>query len=106
MSDRVGKKRSTITNYLRLLKLQPIVQAGLRDKMIGMGHARAIVNIDDEDIQLDLYQQIIEKDLSVRQVEEAVRRLREKRAGTTREKKKRPAFLLSLLRCAENFLTT
>lgn len=91
MSDRVGKKRSTITNYLRLLKLQPIIQAGLRDKMIGMGHARAIVNIDDEDIQLDLYQQIIEKDLSVRQVEEAVRKLREKRAGTT--SKAQPATL-------------
>ncbi len=81
MSDRVGKKRSTITNYLRLLRLQPIIQAGLRDKMIAMGHARAIVNIEDEDEQLNLYLQIIEKDLSVRQVEEAVRKLREERAG-------------------------
>ncbi len=84
MSDRVGKKRSTITNYLRLLRLQPIVQAGLRDKMIAMGHARAIVNIEDEDQQLDLYLQIIEKDLSVRQVEEAVRKLREQKSGTSR----------------------
>lgn len=83
MSDRVGKKRSTITNYLRLLRLQPIIQAGLRDKMIGMGHARAIVNIEDEDEQLNLYQEIIEKDLSVRQVEEAVRKLKDKRVGTT-----------------------
>lgn len=84
MSDRVGKKRSTITNYLRLLRLQPIVQAGLRDKMIAMGHARAIVNIEDEDQQLDLYLQIIEKDLSVRQVEEAVRKLKEQKLGTSR----------------------
>ena len=86
MSDRVGKKRSTITNYLRLLRLQPIIQAGLRDKMIGMGHARAIVNIQDEDLQLDLYQQIIEKDLSVRQVEDAVRKLKEERLGNVPKK--------------------
>jgi len=79
MSERVGKKRSTITNYLRLLKLQPLIQAGLRDKMISMGHARALINVADEDEQLDLYQTTIEKEWSVRQVEEAVRRLREKK---------------------------
>lgn len=78
MSGRVGKKRSTITNYLRLLKLQPIVQAGLRDKMISMGHARAIINVDNEDEQLDIYQDIIAKDLSVRQVEDVVRKLKVK----------------------------
>ncbi len=79
MSERVGKKRSTITNYLRLLKLQPIVQAGLRDKMISMGHARAIINVENEDEQLDIYEAIIAKDLSVRQVEDAVRKLKEKK---------------------------
>ncbi len=78
MSERVGKKRSTITNYLRLLKLQPIVQAGLRDKMISMGHARAIINIENEDEQLDIYQNIIAKDLSVRQVEDVVRKLKDR----------------------------
>lgn len=78
MSERVGKKRSTITNYLRLLKLQPIVQAGLRDKMITMGHARAIINIEDENEQLALYETIVAKDLSVRQVEDAVRKLKNK----------------------------
>ncbi len=78
MSGRVGKKRSTITNYLRLLKLQPIVQAGLRDKMISMGHARAIINVENEDEQLDIYQAIIAKDLSVRQVEDVVRKLKVK----------------------------
>lgn len=82
MSDRVGKKRSTITNYLRLLKLQPLVQAGLRDKMISMGHARALINIEDEDLQVDLYEQIIKKALSVRQVEEAARKLK---TGTTKK---------------------
>lgn len=78
MSERVGKKRSTITNYLRLLKLQPLIQAGLRDKMISMGHARAIVNVENEEEQLDIYRDIISKELSVRQVEDAVRRLKNK----------------------------
>jgi len=77
MSERVGKKRSTITNYLRLLKLQPLVQAGLRDKMISMGHARAIINVDNEEDQMTIYESIIAKDLSVRQVEEAVRKLKQ-----------------------------
>ncbi len=79
MSERVGKKRSTITNYLRLLKLQPIVQAGLRDKMITMGHARAIINVEDENEQLDIYESIVAKDLSVRQVEDAVRKLKSRK---------------------------
>ncbi len=78
MSDRVGKKRSTVTNYLRLLKLPPIVQAGIRDRMIGMGHARALVNLGDEEEQLNIYRDIVSKDLSVRQVEDLVRRKKEK----------------------------
>ncbi len=77
MSTRVGKKRSTITNYLRLLKLQPLIQAGLRDKMIAVGHARALINVANEEDQLNLYQEIIAKELSVRQVEEASRKLKE-----------------------------
>ena len=77
MSGRVGKKRSTITNYLRLLKLQPLIQAGLRDKMIAVGHARALINVASEDDQLNLYQEVIAKELSVRQVEDAARSLKE-----------------------------
>ena len=69
LSERVGKKRSTVSNYLRLLKLNPIIQAGIRDKMIAMGHARALVNILDEELQLDLYKCIISEGLSVRQTE-------------------------------------
>lgn len=88
MSERVGKKRSTVTNYLRLLKLQPIIQAGLRDKMISMGHARAIINIADEDDQLKIYEEVIAKDLNVRQVEEAVRRMKE--SGGSKPGKKVP----------------
>jgi ParB family chromosome partitioning protein len=77
MSERVGKKRSTITNYLRLLKLQPLIQAGLRDKMISMGHARALVNLVNEEKQLELYHQTILKKWSVRQTEAAVRKAKE-----------------------------
>jgi ParB family chromosome partitioning protein len=87
MSTRVGKKRSTITNYLRLLKLQPLIQAGLRDKMIAVGHARALINISNEEDQINLYQEVIAKDLSVRQVEEATRKLKEGPSKTTQREK-------------------
>jgi len=70
LSERVGKKRSTVSNYLRLLNLNPIVQAGIRDRMISMGHARTLVNISDEEAQLDLYKAILTNNLSVRQTEE------------------------------------
>lgn len=70
LSEKVSKQRSTITNYLRLLKLPPEIQLGIRDKKIAMGHARALINIENEKTQLDIYREIIENDLSVRQVEE------------------------------------
>ncbi|MBP2832361.1 ParB/RepB/Spo0J family partition protein [Aquimarina sp. U1-2] len=75
LSDRVGKKRSTIANYLRLLKLDPIVQTGMRDGFISMGHGRALINIDDQQKQLDIYEKIIGKSLSVRDTENLVRSL-------------------------------
>ena len=74
LSERVGKKRSTIANYLRLLKLPAEIQLGLRDRLISMGHARALVNVPDPNVQLDIFQKIIKDDLSVRRVEELVRR--------------------------------
>ncbi len=73
LSERVGKKRSTISNYLRLLKLPADVQLGIRNKAISMGHARAIVNAGSEEIQSQIYNQIIEEGLSVRQVEQIVK---------------------------------
>jgi len=76
LGDRVGKKRSTVTNYLRLLKLPPDIQAALRDGQLSMGHARAIINVDTIDHQLDIYKKIIKDDLSVRKVEELVSRLK------------------------------
>jgi ParB family chromosome partitioning protein len=74
MSERVGKKRSTITNYLRLLKLDPIIQTGIRDGFISMGHGRAIIGIEDLDIQSDIYQKIVSQNLSVRDTEALVKK--------------------------------
>jgi len=73
LSDRVGKKRSTIANYLRLLKLDPIIQTGMRDNFISMGHGRALINVKDQNIQLDIYEKILNKNLSVRETEALVR---------------------------------
>lgn len=77
LSTRVGKKRSTVTNYLRLLKLDPIVQTGMRDGFLSMGHGRALINIEDSDIQLDIYERIIKNNLSVRQTEQIVQKLKD-----------------------------
>ena len=73
LGDRVGKNRSTVTNYLRLLKLPPDIQVALRDGKLSMGHARALISIEDVSLQLDIFNQIIKQDLSVRKVEELVR---------------------------------
>lgn len=73
MSDRVGKKRSTIANYLRLLKLDPVIQTGIRDGFITMGHGRAIINIEDHDAQTAIYQKIVSQNLSVRDTEALVK---------------------------------
>ena len=75
MSQRVGKKRSTITNYLRLLKLDPIIQTGMRDGFISMGHGRAMVNIDSQIDQLEVYEKVISNKLSVRATEQLVKNL-------------------------------
>ena len=77
LSERVGKKRSTIANYMRLLKLDPIIQTGIRDQFITMGHGRALVNISDSKLQIDLYKKIVKKGLSVRGVESLVKNLRD-----------------------------
>ena len=75
LSEQVGKKRATIANYLRLLKLPAQIQLAVRDKSISMGHARAILGIEDPDMQLMIFEQIIKYDFSVRKVEEIVREL-------------------------------
>lgn len=73
LSERIGKKRTTIANYLRLLKLPAEIQMGIRDKKIDMAHARTIVTLDDPTAQLEVYELILEEGLSVRKVEEYVR---------------------------------
>ncbi len=78
LGKRIGKSRSTISNYIRLLKLDPIIQAGVRDKMITMGHAKAIINISHQETQLNLYHLIIKNKLSVRETELIVRESRTK----------------------------
>lgn len=70
LSERIGKKRATVANFLRLLKLPAEVQLGLRDKRVDMGHARALLTIDKPSLQLKLYNEIIKQGLSVRKVEE------------------------------------
>lgn len=76
VANKVGQNRSTVVNYTRLLKLPPEVQVAIRDRQISMGHARAIINIDDIEDQLIILKEIIEKELSVRQVEQWVRDLK------------------------------
>jgi ParB family chromosome partitioning protein len=92
MSERVGKKRSTVANYLRLLKLPAEIQLSIRTRDISMGHARALVNIDDEKLQVTLSRRITKEGLSVRQVEEIVK---ESKAETSLALKKNPASNLS-----------
>jgi len=77
LSERVGKKRTTIANFLRLLNLPAEVQLGLRDKKLDMGHARAILSLDDTALQLKLYNETLKKGLSVRQVEQLAKQYQE-----------------------------
>ncbi|MEE9364928.1 MAG: ParB/RepB/Spo0J family partition protein [Cellulophaga sp.] len=73
LSERVGKKRSTITNYLRLLRLDPIIQTGIRDGFLSMGHGRTLVNIDKKEDQINIYEKIVGDNLSVRDTEKMVK---------------------------------
>lgn len=75
LGERVGKNRTTVNNYIRLLKLPPVIQAALRDNVISMGHARAIINIENPETQIKIFRKIVEEEWSVRKVEEAVRNL-------------------------------
>jgi ParB family chromosome partitioning protein len=75
LSDRVGKQRSTVSNYLRLLKLPAEIQLGIKNKQLSMGHARTLINIEDPKKQINVYYKIIDDDLSVRSTEDLVRML-------------------------------
>lgn len=94
LSERVGKKRSTITNYLRLLRLDPIIQTGMRDGFLSMGHGRALVNIEKKSDQIALYEKIVGENLSVRETE---KRVKEYHSGpetaSTKKIKRTPEFV-------------
>ena len=93
LGKRVGKKRSTITNYLRLLKLDPIIQTGMRDGFIGMGHGRALINIDNIETQISIYKIILDKKLSVRQTEQLVKSYKEPKAKKKITKLIQPTYI-------------
>ncbi len=85
LGERVGKNRSTVTNYLRLLKLPPDIQIAVRDNKLSMGHARAIVNVENTEQQLYIYKKVVAEDLSVRKVEELVREMASEKTSSKTE---------------------
>jgi len=95
LSIRVGKNRSTVTNFLRLLKLDPIIQTGIRDGFLSMGHGRALINLYEQEVQLEVYQKIIKENLSVRQTEQLVKGIKEGKSTESKSpsKKEIPEFL-------------
>jgi len=93
LSVRVGKKRSTVANYLRLLKLDPILQTGMRDGFISMGHGRALINVSDSNDQLSIYKKILKNKLSVRQTEELVKNLKNNTSHSKSVNKKLPEYI-------------
>ena len=95
LSDKIGKNRTTISNYLRLLKLDPIIQSGIRDGFISMGHGRSLINVNSNKDQLNIYKKIISKNLSVRNTELLVRDLKGKPSKVTSKIKEK--FKSSLL---------
>jgi ParB family chromosome partitioning protein len=104
LSVRVGKKRSTVTNYLRLLKLDPILQTGMRDGFISMGHGRAIINVENSEDQLNIYKKILQEKLSVRQTEELVKKLKISPKSKTTNNKVLPKYIEDSLSDINSFL--
>ncbi|MCK9325441.1 MAG: ParB/RepB/Spo0J family partition protein [Bacteroidales bacterium] len=90
VGERVGKKRSTVANYLRLLKLPPEIQLGLRTALLSIGHAKTLISIEDQDTQLAVYRKIIDNNLSVRKIEEIVRSITEASTGKSKKKGEEP----------------
>ncbi len=107
LSDRVGKKRSTIANYLRLLKLDPIIQTGIRDGFVSMGHGRALVNIDSKENQIAIYEKIVGQNLSVRDTERIVKAFHERNTGfSTTSQVKKPDFAIQAKKELSDYLTS
>jgi len=103
MSDRIGKNRSTIANYLRLLKLDPIIQTGMRDGFLSMGHGRALINVEDTEIQLKIYEKIISDALSVRDTEQLVRSYQKNGKDFSAKKPSTPSVPKEIQSSVKNF---
>ena len=107
LSERVGKKRSTIANYLRLLKLDPIIQTGIRDGFVSMGHGRALVNVDNKEDQIEIYEKIVGQNLSVRDTERMVKAFHENNTGAGMvSPSKNPDFAILSRKELSDYLTS
>ena len=106
LGDRVGKKRTTVNNYLRLLKLPPEIQAALRDQKISMGHARAIINLESVDLQITVLNKILDEDLSVRKVEQLVRELTQPRKAAPQKPAPNPEQEYEIKKLQTNLSST
>lgn len=106
LSNRVGKDRSTITNYLRLLKLSPIIQTGIRDNIITMGHGRSLISLEDSQQQLAIYEKIIKEKLSVRQTEEIIRTIKNPKEKKEKKEKELPNYIKKGLKSFEDYFET
>lgn len=104
LSDRVGKNRSTVANYLRLLKLDPIIQTGMRDGFISMGHGRALINVEETNLQLDIYEKILANSLSVRETESLVRSNKAETGKAPVKKKALPSYANSAKKELNDYL--
>jgi len=105
VAERMGKERSTVANYIRLLKLPPDIQVAVRSNQLSMGHARALINVDTVDKQLYLYNEIKNKGLSVRQTEELVRRLYKEGSPGAVKNSVKPAIPEAFKRIEDNLAT-
>lgn len=106
LSNRVGKDRSTITNYLRLLKLSPIIQTGIRDGIISMGHGRALISLEEQEKQLFVYEKIVREQLSVRQTESFIRTFKNPKSKKVSKEKELPNHLKKGLKNFEDYFET
>jgi len=104
LSERIGKKRSTIANYVRLLKLDPIIQSGMRDGFLSMGHGRALINIENTAVQLEIYEKIIRKGLSVRATETLVKQAKNNTSAPSQTYQ--PPFYSQVAETLETLLDT
>ena len=105
LSERVGKKRSTVANYMRLLKLDPVVQTGMRDGFLSMGHGRALINVEESEKQLEIYEKIIARSLSVRETELLVQKIK-KGQSTGKAKASQPIFYDQAAEDLKNYFNT